>query len=161
MVPRDSLAANGLFDEGEGAPPKRPPPACGEGCAPGLRADNGPQKFAARAYGRKRRRRFALPAQSMTRSDLPGASELRGASWIAAGSATLLSLGRRTSKTRDSPRVFESAVEARACVLGQTCGFCGASGGGRFGARATRPSKKPRRRCGGTVWRCLPRGRQR
>jgi len=39
-----------------------------------FRAGNGPQKLADRAYGRKRRRRCALPAQSKTRTELPGGS---------------------------------------------------------------------------------------
>jgi hypothetical protein len=45
-----------------------------------FRSGNGAQKLAGCACGRKRRRRCALPAQSMTRMGLPGASELRGAS---------------------------------------------------------------------------------
>jgi len=53
--------------------------------APGrFRADDGRQKLAGRARGRKRRRRFALPAQSMTRADLPGPS---GKKKLCAGNA--------------------------------------------------------------------------
>jgi hypothetical protein len=43
-----------------------------------FRADDGLQRFVARACGRKRRRRCALPAQSMTRTDLPGVEIARG-----------------------------------------------------------------------------------
>jgi hypothetical protein len=57
-----------------------------------FRAGNGPQKLAARACGRKRRRRCALPAQSMTRPGLPGASEWRGASTAGQGTGPELPL---------------------------------------------------------------------
>jgi hypothetical protein len=48
-----------------------------------LAGDSAPA-LAAGACGRKRRRRCALPAQSMTRTGLSDAAELRGASWIEA-----------------------------------------------------------------------------
>jgi hypothetical protein len=49
-----------------------------------FRAGDGAHTFPARACGRKRRRRFAVPAQSKTRSGWPCASEFRGASRSAA-----------------------------------------------------------------------------
>jgi len=76
-----------------------------------FRAGDDAQTLAALVRGRKRRRRCALPAHSMTRPELPGASPLRGTSWSAAVSRA----------ERDQPQRVEPSSRVEYFERGHSC----------------------------------------
>ena len=86
-----------------------------------FRADDGLQKFVARACGRRRRRRCALPAQSKTRTDLPSVEITRSVTKGAAlseGMAANTSFAATPAPSSGGPRSgrFRLAI-GRACPM--------------------------------------------